>query len=191
MSGRYKGVGVHNGVPQAEPRYVMQEWDKNCVMQALSKVLGRNIHELARYIVDNNIGGVTMISEMENGSVIKKVLADLGFQTLMEGGATWREMRPLVLNYGAVKDLRVVGRSSSGKPIKSRHVWRSFYAVYWRHKNREDWTNKAVQPGLSDHAFTLIVDGPTIQIPKTNDSTFDTSHNPLQESDFVSVFRLG
>ena len=65
---------------EAPPKYVLQEWGKNCVMQALSKVMGRNIHELARYIVDNNIGGVTMIKQIENGSVIKKVLAGLGFQ---------------------------------------------------------------------------------------------------------------
>lgn len=180
MSGRGK---------DAEPKYVMQDWDKNCVMLALSKVLGENIHRLAERIVDNNIGGVKMIKEMENGSVIKRVLAALGFQTLKEGGATWKEMKPLVLNYGALKDPKVVGQTSYGKEIQSRHDRRSFYAVYWRHKGKEDWTDKPVKPGASDHAFTLIVDGPKIFIPPTNDSTFDKSHNPLLDTDFVSVFR--
>ena len=179
-----------SGRSNKQPKYGMQDWDKNCVMQALSKVLGEDIHRLAERIVDGNIGGVKMISEMENGSVIQKVLAALGFHSLIPGGATWKVMKPVVLNYGAVKQ-HVVGQTSRGKQIKSRTATRSFYSVFWRRKNREDWTDKAVQPGLSDHAFTLIVNGPSIVIPKTNDKAFDTSHNPLKDDDFVSVFRLG
>jgi hypothetical protein len=181
---------------EAPPKYVLQEWGKNCVMQALSKVMGRNIHELGRYIVDNNIGGVTMIKQIENGSVIKKVLAGLGFRSLHEGGLSWAKMRPLVLNYGTLRDSRgdlveeFVGTTSYGKPLTSHYTSRKFYAVYWRRKQKEDWTDKEVQPGAADHAFTLIVNGPTIFIPPTNDTDFDTSHNPLKDDDFISVFML-
>jgi hypothetical protein len=178
-----------------EAKYQEQEWGKNCVMFALSKVLSRGTHDLAKYIVDNNIGGVTMIKQMENGSVIKKVLTELGFVSLMEGGAKWSQMRDIIRGYGLNTDSqgKLVETFSyvdkNGRPHTTHEKQAKFYAVYWRRKGKEDWTDKDVAPGLSDHAFTIYVAGPTINIPPTNDSTFDASHSPPQDDDFVSVFR--
>lgn len=159
-------------------KYVQQEWGKNCVMFALSKVLSVSTFELAKRIVDNNIGGVTMIKQMENGSVIKKVLHDLGFVSLLEGGGKWSAIRPTILGYGRVT-----------KGSETRDQQAKFYAVFWRKKSKEDWTDKDVAPGSSDHAFTIFISGTTISIPPTNDRDFDKSHNPLKDDDFVSVFR--
>ena len=181
---------------EAPPKYVLQEWGKNCVMQALSKVMGRNIHELARYIVDNNIGGVTMIRQIENGSVIKKVLAGLEFRSLHEGGLSWVKMKPLVLNYGTLQDLRgdlveeFVGMRHTASRSPATTPAGNSMPCDRRRKQKEDWTDKEVQPGAADHAFTLIVNGSTILIPPTNDTDFDTSHNPLKDDDFISVFML-
>lgn len=176
-------------------KYQQQEYGKNCVMFALSKALSKSTDTLAREIVDGNIGGVTMIKQMENGSVIKKVLAALGFVSLVPGGAKWSAMKPVVLGYGqhTDRDGKLVEVFShvarNGMTITTHDKQAKFYAVFWRRKSAEDWTDRDVAPGASDHAFTIYVSGTTINIPPTNDRDFDTSHNPLKDDDFVSVFR--
>lgn len=176
-------------------KYQQQEWGKNCVMFALSKALSVGTGRLARYIVDNGVGGVTMIRQMENGSVIKKVLAELGFVSLMEGGAKWSEMKLLVRSYGLNTDGkgRLVEEYSytdrNGFTHTTHEKQAVFYAVFWRGKEHEDWTDKEVLPGRSDHAFTIYVAGPTINIPPTNDRDFDESHSPPRDTDYISVFR--
>lgn len=185
------------GGPDTTPaKYVQQEWGKNCVMFALSKVLGVSTNDLARRIVDGNLGGVTMIKQMENGSVVKKVLHALGFVPLIEGGAKWSAMKLLVRSHGLNTDSRgnpvgTFSHTTKKGYIHTTHFKQAkFYAVYWRHKDYEDWTDKPVIPGASDHAFTIHVSGPTINIPPTNDATFDASHSPPKDDDFISVFRL-
>ena len=144
--------------------YEQQEWGKNCVMFALSKVLGESTGALAKRIVDGRIGGVTMIKQMENSSVIKKVLAELGFTPVIEGGAKWGALRTL---------------------IKAKAP-RRFYATYWRNKTAEDWSDREVAPGRSDHAFTILAYDEAILLPGTNDSTFDRGH-PTAD-DFISAW---
>ncbi len=176
-------------------KYVQQDWDKNCVMFALSKVLSESTNALARRIVDNNIGGVTMIKQMEDGSVIKKVLQALGFTSLIEGGAQWSKMKLLVQSAGLNTDKN--GKfvetysytAQNGREVHTHEKQAKFYAVYWRNKQKEDWTDKDVLPGQSDHAFCIYVSGPTISIPPTNDKDFDTSHSPPKDTDFISVFK--
>jgi hypothetical protein len=175
-------------------KYEQQEWGKNCVMFALSKVLSVSTNSLARYIVDHNTGGVTMIKQMENGSVVKRVLVDLGFVSLMEGGAKWSRMKLLVGSYGLDTDnngklVETMYFDNNGNKKYTHETKAKFYGVYWRHKGKEDWTDKDVQPGMSDHAFTIYIAGTTISIPPTNDSTFDASHSPPKDDDFISVFR--
>src|SRR5262249_45095248 len=73
--------------------YKQMEWSKDCVMLALSKVLKESTGTLAKRIVDENIGGVTRIEQMENGSKIKAVLAALKFTPVIEGGCNWGDMK--------------------------------------------------------------------------------------------------
>lgn len=181
MSGQARNQWKASAEYTGDPKYKMQDYDKNCVMIALSRAMSTSIFDLSKQIVDGNLGGVTNISEMENGSTIKKVLAALHFQTLSEGGLRWSAMKPLILNYGAV--------GATGNPPHVKYPTHKFYCVYWHNKTSEDWTDKPTRPGQSDHAFTIIIHNKTISIPPTNAPDWDRAHNPLRDDDFVSVFR--
>ncbi len=52
------------------------------------------------------------------------------------------------------------------------------------YKQQEDWSNKEVKPGKSDHAFTIFAYSSCMLLPFTNDSTFDNSHP--NETDLIS-----
>jgi hypothetical protein len=144
--------------------YKQMEWAKDCVMQALSKVLGESTGTLAKRIVDQRIGGVTRIDEMENGSVIKRVLLALRFTPLVEGGCTWATARHRM-------------RGINGR----------LYGVWWYNRRTEDWTDKPVQIGQSDHAFSIWCNDSDIEVPTTNWRDFDTGHPT--DDEWVSVFR--
>jgi len=144
--------------------YKQQEWGKNCVMFALSKVLGQSTGALAQAIVNGHIGGVARIEDMENSSIIKEVLLAYRFTPVIEGGAKWKALC---------------------NSIRS-HAPRRLYATYWRHKQAEDWSNKSVQPGRSDHAFTILAYSTCMLLPLTNDSTFDASHPT--DDDWISAW---
>jgi len=149
---------------EGEEKYKLKEWGENCVMQALSKVLGKSVFVLAKELVDEGVGDLTKIEEMENGATIKKVLVALRFTALREGGSTWKDARQLV---GALGD-------------KGR-----LYAVWW-HDGKEDWTNKPVRPGHSDHAFSIYACKNFLELPPTNSSDFDKGHP--KDTEWVTVF---
>jgi hypothetical protein len=144
--------------------FKQQEWGKNCVMFALSKVLGESSGVLAKRIVDQHLGGVQRIEDLANAPVIKSVLAALGFTSLIEGGGKWSDMRT---------------RIHTKAP-------RRLFAIYWRNKSAEDWSNKDVQPGRSDHAFTILAYSTCMLLPKTNDASFDGAHP--DNADWISVW---
>jgi hypothetical protein len=144
--------------------YKMLEWEHNCVIQALSKVLGKGQIELVREIVDGKLGGITMINQIENNSVIKKLLVALNFRSLIEGGAKWKNIRQLL----------------GGEAKKGR-----FYAIWWHGgQQKEDWTDAPTQ--TSDHAFAIFCNDTDIEVPVTNLPDFDLGH-PTDE-EWVSVF---
>lgn len=144
--------------------YKQQEWGKNCVMFAFSKVLGKSTGTLAKEIVDGHIGGVERIEDMENSSVIKRVLIAYRFTPVIEGGAKWATLRTSI-------------RSKAPRRL---------YATYWRNKQAEDWTDKEVKPGKSDHAFTILSYSTCILLPMTNNSTFDNGHPT--DTDWISAW---
>lgn len=152
------------GKYEGEDKYKLKEWGQNCVMQALSKVLSTSVFALAKQLVDSGTGGLTMIEEMENGATIKKVLVALHFTPLREGGCSWKDARQLL---GAQKNK---GRC---------------YAVWW-HDGAEDWTNKPVRPGHSDHAFSIYCCQKFLELPPTNSTDFDKGHP--KDTEYVSVY---
>ena len=157
-------TGRKEDLEEGGSAYKQMEWSKDCVMLALSKVLKESSGTLAKRIVDGNIGGVTRIEQMENGSVIKKVLAALKFTPVIEGGCKW-------------KDMKVRLRSINGR----------VYAVWWYNRKHEDWTDKPIQIGKSDHAFAIYCNDIDLEIPTTNWEDFD-KHHPSDE-EWVSVFK--
>jgi hypothetical protein len=60
-----------------------------------------------------------------------------------------------------------------------------FFATWWR-KGAEDWTNKPVRPGESDHAFAIYCCASFLELPPTNTADFDKAHP--KDDEWVSVY---
>ncbi len=140
-------------------KYQQLDWAKNCVLQALSKTLHKSVHTITRELVDG--GPLDKISLLENGSAVKKALDHYKYVPLVEGGATWKNLRH-----------RLNGKDGQ------------YYAIWWGNNGtQEEWTDR----GGTCHAFTIYVIGSNAELPATNMPDFD-KHHPTSE-EWVSAWR--
>lgn len=168
------GEKVHKYTTEDGPLKQL-DWEKNCALFALSKVLGKSTGDLAKEIVDGGLGGVTAIRQLENPTKIKAVLEAMDFKPVVEDwdaqrhSDEWSEMK----------------RHIHAKRVKSRPLTGRLFGIWWRNKSKK-WNDADVPPGQSDHAFTILANGQDIELPATNMADFDRGRP--RDDDSVSVW---